>query len=56
MKTQTIRLMDVFLLAPFMIWFGLKAKGISETAKYIMVLSGIATAIFNGVNYLEEEK
>ena len=55
-KTQNIRLVDVFILAPFMIYFGLKAKGISKTEKSIMVLAGIGTALYNGNNYLKQKE
>ena len=51
-KSQKIRLVDVFLLGPFMVWFGVKAQGISDLAKIIMVFSGIATIVYNGRNYL----
>ena len=51
-KSQPVRLVDVFLLGPFMIWFGLIATGVSVTFKVIMVISGIATVIYNGRNYL----
>lgn len=51
-KSQLVRLIDVFLLGPFMIWFGIIATGVSVTLKVIMVILGIATIIYNGWNYL----
>ena len=51
-KGQNIRLVDVFVLGPFMVWVGAKAEGIPAWAKYTMVASGVATIAFNGVNYL----
>jgi len=54
-KSQLVRLIDIFLLGPFMIWFGVIAIGISVTFKMIMVLFGIATVIYNGWNYLVNE-
>ena len=54
-KSQPVRLVDIFLLGPFMIWFGLIATGVSVTFKVIMVISGIATVIYNGRNYLVNE-
>ena len=50
MKAQPIRLIDVFLLGPFMIWTGLKSE--SRLTRAIMVASGIATIGYNGRNYL----
>lgn len=55
-KTQEVRLLDVFALAPFMVWFGLAAKKMPEGARIIMVLSGIGTALYNWRNYLIEKK
>ena len=52
-KTQEVRLIDVFILSPFMIWFGIKAKGIPQVAKTGMVISGILTGLYNGRNYLK---
>jgi len=54
-KTQNIRLVDIFILAPFMIYFGLKAKGVSKTEKALMLVSGIGTALYNGNNYLKQK-
>jgi len=36
-----------------MIWFGIAATGLPQIAKDFMILSGIATIIFNGQRYLE---
>lgn len=52
MKSQNVRLVDVFLLGPFMIWFGATAQIVPEIAKTIMIISGIGTIIYNGRNYL----
>lgn len=56
LKGQQIRLLDVFALGPFMIWFGLNAKGMSELTKNIMIISGIGTILFNGRNFLIKKK
>jgi len=55
-KTQSIRLADIFLLAPFMIYFGLKAKGVSKTEKSIMIVAGVGTALYNLNNYLKQRE
>ena len=54
-KSQIVRLIDVFLLGPFMIWFGVIAVGVSIAFKAIMVIFGAATIIYNGWNYLINE-
>lgn len=51
-KSQEVRLIDVFILAPFMVWFGMKAEGVPKLAKTAMIVSGILTALYNGRNYL----
>ena len=55
-KTQEIRLLDIFVLSPFMIWFGATATGVPQWAKFVMVISGILTALYNGRNYLRKKK
>ena len=49
MKTQTIRLIDVFLLGPFMIWAGFQLR--NDAAKAVMIASGAATIVYNYRNY-----
>ncbi len=51
-KGQAIRLLDVFALGPFMIWVGVKARGIPESARAVMIMSGAGTMVFNGANFL----
>ena len=53
MKSQYVRLIDIFLLGPFMIYFGINATGVPELANTLMIIAGIATIIYNGRNYLK---
>jgi hypothetical protein len=55
-KGQFVRLVDVFILGPFMIWFGIQAKNVPELAKNFMVASGVGTILLNGRNYLAQLK
>lgn len=55
-KNQQVRLLDVFLLGPFMVWFGVKAQNIGPLPKALMVISGIGTIVYNGNNYLKNLK
>ncbi len=50
-KTQEIRLVDVFLLGPFMVWQGSKIP--DPLPRFIMMAAGTLTILFNGANYLE---
>ena len=51
-RVQEIRLIDVFLLGPFMIWFGVTAESVPEWAVILMVVSGVLTIAYNAKNYL----
>ena len=58
MKTQDVRLIDVFVLGPFMIWAGYeigKKKDLGG-AGMALALSGLATMYYNGNNYLRIER
>ena len=50
-KSQGVRLFDVFALGPFMVWFGAEAKDVPEAARFVMIVSGLATIVYNGANY-----
>ena len=49
MKSQTVRLLDVFFIGPYMIWAGGKLKG---PHRELMRALGVATIVYNGVNWL----
>ena len=51
MKSQEVRLLDIFVLGPFMVWYAAQ-KTTPPWAKAVMGLSGIATILYNGRNYL----
>ena len=52
---QTVRLSDVFLLGPFMLWFAISADKMPDWARVTMGLSGVATIVFNGVSFISVE-
>jgi hypothetical protein len=47
-KSQRVRLADVVLVGPLMIWGGVKAGGLGGAA---LALFGIATVAYNARNY-----
>lgn len=53
MKGQWIRLLDVFFIGPYLIYSGQK---LTQTDKTILQAIGIATIIYNGLNYIKYEK
>ncbi len=51
-KGQAVRLVDVFVLGPFMIWFAARAHGMPASARVALAVGGATTIVFNGVNYM----
>ena len=50
-KAQTVRLYDVFLLGPFMMWAATQTKPLPRWAKATLFISGVATVVYNLHNY-----
>jgi hypothetical protein len=55
-KSQAIRLIDVFVIAPICVYAGIKAKGLPTIIKYSLIFIGVATFYYNGKNYLINKK
>jgi len=54
-KGQVTRLWDVYLLGPFMIWFGVSGTCMPMWARVAMGISGFYTMAYNGRNYLRKQ-
>lgn len=52
-QTQVIRWLDVFAIAPFLIYTGAAYKQLPDAVRISLVALGIATAWYNGANYLK---
>jgi hypothetical protein len=52
LKGQGVRVFDVLILGPFMMWFGWQAREMPTWARYAMMISGAGTSIYNGVNFV----
>ncbi len=53
-KSQQVRLIDVFVIAPFLVYTGIKyKKNLPKIVSAGLVITGLATAIYNGNNYLK---
>lgn len=50
-KTQGIRLADVFLIGPLLIYAGTRRK-LSRPIKGALIASGVLTIIYNASNYM----
>lgn len=55
-KAQEIRLLDVFAIGPLMIYAGHKSQDLSPLIKNSLMLTGVATILYNGHNYLKVRK
>ncbi len=56
-KAQYVRLLDVFLLGPAMIVAGTSKKNkMDKNLKTLLLLTGVGTVIYNGGNWLENNK
>jgi len=56
MKSQTVRLIDVFALGPLMVYVGARAAGVPMWARVSLAVSGVLTVTYNGKNYLAKKK
>ena len=54
-RYQSVRLIDVFVLAPSMIYAS-TFKQIPDYVRLILFISGVCTLVFNGKNYMDIEK
>jgi ABC-type enterobactin transport system permease subunit len=55
MDVQTIRLIDVFFIAPVLI-YAAGRKELSEPLRLTILGIGIATLVYNGHNYLKAKE
>lgn len=51
-KSQNIRLVDVFVIAPICVYSGIKAKELPNWIRLSLVVIGLSTFYYNGKNYL----
>ena len=54
-KSQTVRLVDVFVIAPYLI-FKSQKNTLSNIDKQFLLVTGIATLFYNLSNYLERRE
>jgi len=64
-KSQWVRLVDVFVLGPFLIWFALESAKKVDAAHAVdlptipvwavfgLFVSGVLTIVYNGANWLQ---
>lgn len=54
-KSQIIRLADVFLIAPYLLYLSTKDK-ITNLDRNLLIALGVSTLLYNGMNYLNNKK
>lgn len=54
-RAQIIRVLDVMLLGPAMVYAGM-GKDLPEGLKALMLLTGLGTILYNGYNLIENSK
>jgi len=52
-KSQVVRLVDVFALGPFMVWYAYRSNKEPGWARAVLAFSGVLTSVYNGANYLK---
>lgn len=55
-KPQTIRLADVLLIGPLMIWGGIHSRKRNVLAGSLLAFLGVSTIFYNAENYLLERE
>ena len=55
MKSQGVRLLDVLVLGPFMVWAA-GQRELPEWARAGLAIGGALTIVYNAANYLELER
>jgi hypothetical protein len=52
---QPVRILDVFYVAPVILYAGIKGK-FNPFVKYSLIVIGVGTLVYNGVNYLKNNE
>lgn len=52
---QQVRLLDVFVVAPFLFYVG-SQKTLSKEIRISLMGLGVATLLYNGINYLKNNQ
>lgn len=55
-KSQIIRLVDVFFIAPVLMYTAYKAKDLPKSLRMIVLIIGLGTLLYNGKNYLKNRQ
>jgi hypothetical protein len=56
LKTQGIRVLDVWVFGPFMLYAALKKQPLTKLEKTAIAAIGIGTVVYNMVNWVRENQ
>jgi hypothetical protein len=54
-KSQAVRIIDIFVIAPICVYAGLKGKTLPKLIQLSLIIIGISTFYYNGKNYLKNK-
>jgi hypothetical protein len=54
-KSQAIRIIDIFVIAPICVYAGLKGKTLPKFIQLSLIIIGVSTFYYNGKNYLKNK-
>ena len=54
-KSQSVRLIDVFFIAPYLLYVSSKSQ-LTRLDKNLLFVLGVATLYYNGINYMKNKK
>jgi hypothetical protein len=55
-KSQQVRLADVFVIGPLMVWLALAPRRAPAWAHLALLVAGLATILYNADNYLSTRR
>lgn len=55
-NTQKTRLVDIFILTPFLIYAGARKSDLPSWVRAGLMVSGVTTFVYNGINFMENIK
>lgn len=55
-NVQTVRLVDILIYGPFLIWVGARKSDLPQWVKRVLITMGGSTIAYNAVNYLRDRQ
>jgi hypothetical protein len=55
-KSQTVRLIDIFVIAPFLAYVAFKGNGLEQYERLGLYILAVATLVYNADNYLKTKQ